>query len=238
MNAEQFAWREVIARIFEGFALQQDVAPPWLVNPETGRLLTLNYLYPEVSIAIRLEGLRSRQQRTEADERERIRQEQREDARERLCREHGIRLVRFHVLDEPADVFHTIQSAISWALRQVAKSDLDPDEKLRRMEQLRQARQRCEEIRPRIRSGRDLAVWADLWVDRTYRETRSSERPVPRGPVPRYALNMKVRHPDFGTGRVIALSDEDGDQIVSVRFDNGDERQFLARLVTDKLRPC
>jgi len=63
MDTEQFAWREIVLRIFEGFDTQRDVSPSWLTNPETGRPLKLNYLLPEVGIALRLEGLRGREQR-------------------------------------------------------------------------------------------------------------------------------------------------------------------------------
>ncbi|NPV07819.1 MAG: hypothetical protein HPY83_07630 [Anaerolineae bacterium] len=239
MDTEQFAWREIIARVFEGLEIQRDPSPPWLINPDTRRPLKLNYLLPEVGLAIRTEGLRGRQQRRGPDEQERQQQEEREAIRERLCEERGIRLLRFDVYDEPADVFRALNSALAWAARRAATSDLEPERKLALMEKLRQARQRSDEIRATVRTPRDLQTWADLWVDRAYREARSAPVPsAPSEPIPRYALHMRVKHPDFGPGRVTALSDENGDQIVTVRFDNGEERQFLAQLVVDKLRPC
>jgi hypothetical protein len=237
MEVEQFAWREIVSRVFEGFEAQRDLAPDWLVNPETGRLLKLNYYYPEIGVAVRLEGLRGRQQRREPDEVEYKRRQEREAARERLCEERGMRLLRFDVYDEPPEVYHAFQSALAWALRQVAKSDLPSEGKLALMDRLRAARERLDEIRTAARTTRDLKTWADLWVDRAYRETRAAPGPAPKGPVPRYVLNMHVRHPEFGTGHVIAMTDEDGDQIITVRFDNGDDRQFLAQYVADKLRP-
>lgn len=238
MDTEQFAWREILARIFEGLEVERDVSPAWLVNPETGRQLRLNYLLPEVGLAVRIEGLRGREQRQGPDELERQQQRERELARERLCEKHGIRLVRFDVYDEPADVFRALNSGLAWATRQVAKADVDPERKLALMEKLRAARQRSDEIRASIRTARDLQTWAELWVDRAYLEARSAPAPVPTGPIPRYALHMRVKHRDFGPGRVTALTDENGDQIVTVRFDTGEERQFLAQLVVDKLRPC
>jgi hypothetical protein len=237
MDTEQFAWREIVSRIFEGFEVQRDVAPTWMTNPDTGRLLKLNYLYPQIKVAVRLEGLRGPAQQREPDELELSRQQERESARERLCEQQGLRLLSFNVYDEPHDAFMAIQAALAWAMRQAATAADPQEDKLRLVEQLRQARARADEIRARSRTSRDLKTWADLWVDRAYREARTSPRPVSSGPAPRYALSMRLRHPDFGTGRVIALSDEEGDQIVTVRFDNGDERQFLAQLVTDKLRP-
>ncbi len=238
MDTEQFAWREIVLRIFEGFDTQRDVSPSWLTNPETGRPLKLNYLLPEVGIALRLEGLRGREQRRGPDEVERLRQREREVAREKACDEHGIRLVRFEVHEEPAGIFRALNMALAWASRQTAKSDLDQDKKLALMERLRLARERSEEIRAAVHSPRDLQTWAELSIDRAYQEARNAPAPVPTGPTPRYAMQMRVRHRDFGTGRVSGLSDENGDQIVTVRFDTGEEKQFLARLVFDKLRPA
>lgn len=238
MDTEQFAWREVITRVFEGFTAERDITPTWLVNPETGRPLKLNYLYPDIGVAVRLEGLRGRQQRRGPDERERALQRERETARERLCEERGVRLLRFAVHDEPADILRAIQATLAWALRQAAKAELPQERKIELMERLRAARARFDQVRPAIRSANDLNTWAELWIDRSYREARAAPQPVVRGPVPRYVLNMRVRHPDFGAGRVTGLTDEDGDQIVTVRFESGEERQFLAHLVTDKLRPA
>jgi len=237
MDTEQFAWREIVSRVFEGFEAQRDLVPEWLVNPGTGRLLKLNYYYPQIKVAVRLEGLRGREQRREPDEVELARRGERGEARERQCEERAIRLLQFDIYDEPPGVFRALQAGLAWALRQTATADLRQEERLCLMERLRQARSRLEEIRGRVHTAHDLNTWAELWVDRAYREARAAPAPMPRGPVPRYALNMRVRHPEFGSGRVTAQVDEDGDQIITVRFDNGDERQFLARLVTDKLRP-
>ena len=238
MDSEQYAWREILARVFDGFNAERDVSPTWLTNPQTGRLLKLNYLFPEIRLGIRLEGLRGREPRVGPDEVERHRQAEREAERERLCEAQGVRLVHFDVHAEPQEIFDAMQSALSWAIRQAAKAAGSPEDKLHLVEQLHHARARLDEIRPRLRGPRDLQTWADLWVDRAYQEARTAPRPAHRGPVPRYVLNMHVRHTDFGTGRITALTDEDGDEIVTVRFESGDERQFLAQLVTDKLRPC
>ena len=201
-------------------------------------MLKLNYMYPQIGVAVRLEGLRGRDQRRGPDEAEQATLRERESARERQCESHGVRLLHFDVYDEPQGVFRALQATLSWALRQAATAELPPDGKLHLMEMLRQARACCDEMHAKVRSARDLGTWAELWVDRAYKEARSAPAPLSSGPVPRYVLNMKVRHPAFGTGRVIAQVDEEGDQIITVRFDSGDERQFLARLVADKLRPA
>ena len=69
------------------------------------------------------------------------------------------------------------------------------------------------------------------------RDARRIRARWPAAPCLATSLNMHVSHPDFGDGRVISLTDEDGDQIVTVHFDSGDDRQFLAQFVVDKLRP-
>lgn len=238
MDNEQYAWREVIARVFDGFAVERDVTPDWLVSTQTGRSLKLNYYYPEIKVAVRLEGLRGRNQRLGPDEFERQQQLERDRERERLCQAQGVRLLSFDVYSEPQEVLRSMQATLAWAMRQVAKSSTEEQDKLRLLEQLREARARFDDIRARLHSSRDLQTWAELWVDRAYADAHSLPRSPARGPAPRYVLNMRVRHPDFGTGRVTALADEDGDQIVTVRFDSGEERQFLGQLVSDKLRPC
>jgi hypothetical protein len=238
MDSEQFAWREIVARVFEGFKAERDVTPAWLTSTQTGRPLKLNYYYPEIKVAVRLEGLRGRDQRVGPDELERHQQSERESERERLCEAQGVRLLAFDVYAEPQDTLRAIQAALAWAMRQAAKSESEGEDKLRLLEQMRQARTRFDEIRGRVRTDRDLQAWAELWVDRAYEETRSAPRQPARGPVPRYVLNMHVRHADFGTGNITGLADEDGEQIVTVRFDSGEERQFLAQLVTERLRPC
>ena len=237
MDSEPLAWREVIFRVFDGFEAQRDVSPDWLVNPDTGRALKLNYFYPVIGVAVRLEGLRGRQQRLRPDEFEQRQLNEREQAREKLCEEHGVRLLRFNVYDDIPGIMDAIRSTLAWALRQAAKAELAGPDKLALVELLRQARARFDEMRAAVRSPNDLNTWAELWVDRAYRETRADPRPTARGPVPRYALNMHVHHPELGAGRVIGLTDEDGDQIVTVHFDSGQDRQFLAEFVVDKLRP-
>jgi hypothetical protein len=46
-------WREVLARVLDGFETEYGLTPEWLVNPETRRRLKLDYFYPEISVAVR-----------------------------------------------------------------------------------------------------------------------------------------------------------------------------------------
>ena len=51
------AWQEIQARVFEGFTVQSNVSPNWLINPATRRKLKLDQYYPEAAIALRNVGL-------------------------------------------------------------------------------------------------------------------------------------------------------------------------------------
>ncbi len=66
------AWREILSRVFDGFAVQYEVTPEWLVNPGTNRRLKLDLLYPEIGVAIRFMGLQGtgRHQRPSLEEEE------------------------------------------------------------------------------------------------------------------------------------------------------------------------
>ena len=57
------AWREILARIFDGFKAQDNVSPEWLINPATRRRLKLDRLYPDAGVAIRFAGLTAKGQR-------------------------------------------------------------------------------------------------------------------------------------------------------------------------------
>ena len=50
-------WREVLARIFDGFETEYGVTPEWLINPETNRRLKLDCLFPDIGVAVRFVGL-------------------------------------------------------------------------------------------------------------------------------------------------------------------------------------
>jgi hypothetical protein len=42
MYTEMNAWREILARTFDGFFEQDNVSPEWLINPATKRRLKLD----------------------------------------------------------------------------------------------------------------------------------------------------------------------------------------------------
>ncbi|MEZ4635836.1 MAG: hypothetical protein R2873_00885 [Caldilineaceae bacterium] len=56
------AWREILARVFADCNVAYNVSPDWLVNPATRRKLKLDYLYPDINIAVRITGLTAKGQ--------------------------------------------------------------------------------------------------------------------------------------------------------------------------------
>ena len=50
-------WREIFTRILGDFTVEENVTPAWLRNPNTKRLLKLDLFYPDVGVAVRLQGL-------------------------------------------------------------------------------------------------------------------------------------------------------------------------------------
>ena len=78
-------WREVLARVFEGFDAELNVSPEWLINPDTNRKLKLDYLYRDINVAIRFVGLEGREQKRRKSDQEVEQEREREDARGKPC---------------------------------------------------------------------------------------------------------------------------------------------------------
>ena len=87
------AWREVLTRIFDGCETQHNVTPEWLVNPDTNRRLKLDYIYPQIGVAVRFTGMEGAGRRRRKSDDEVAAEGAREDSREAVCREHGIVLL-------------------------------------------------------------------------------------------------------------------------------------------------
>jgi hypothetical protein len=232
------AWREILARVFEGFAVQYEVTPDWLINPETNRRLKLDLLYPEAGVAIRFMGLQGsgRRQRPSLEEEEQ--QRDRDAARAALCEAHGISLVPIDVVNgEPKAVLRELGMALSSASRRLVKSSLPPAEKGALAERTSRARSRLDDIARRVRRPEDLNPLAELWQDRQYAEAARPEPPKANGRARAYAAGMAVRHAAFGAGVVEAVRGEGDDRLVTVRFADGSQKTFAANLVGDKLVP-
>lgn len=245
IGLNMMAWREILARVFDGFARQEDVTPDWLVNPGTRRRLKLDIWYPEIGIAIRFVGLQGKRKGPISDE-ELLEEERRDEIRAELCRQHGVYLVPVTVLSErPDETLRALSAALGQATRRMAQSDREPSEKLRLMPLLAKARRICEELIQRVRTVEDMALYAELWRDReTAMITALRSQPASklergeRPHLPEYVEGMAVRHLTFGPGTIIAVVPEGDDTRITVQFITAGERTFLASLAADKLIPA
>jgi len=236
------AWQEILAQVFEGFEMEGDTAPDWLVNPATGRRLKLDRLYPEIGLAVRFVGGQPKGRRRRSSDWEVLEEEQRDRTRVTLCQQEGVTLLLVDPNDpEQARVLGRLCTALSGASRRLAQSDRPKRVKGRLMPQLSAARRRCMAIRGRLRRPQDLALFAELWRDRGTREAIQAQASA-RGRKPtskprRYCQDQRVHHRLYGDGTVVGLERRDGDMQVTVRFADDSERTFLASLVGDKLLP-
>jgi hypothetical protein len=236
------AWQEILAQVFEGFEVESDIAPEWLTNPATGRRLKLDRLFPEVELAVRFVGGQPRSRRRRASDWEVLEEEQREQTRAVLCQQVGVTLLLVDPNDpEQGRVLGRLCTALGGASRRLAQGDRPKRVKGRLMPLLAQARRRCIAIRGRVRSPKDLALFAELWRDRETREVSRAQasardRKPSRRPQ-RYRQGQSVRHRLYGPGTVVGLERKDGDMQVTVRFEDESERTFLSSLVADKLVP-
>lgn len=233
------AWREILARIFADFSAQENVTPPWLVNPTTKRPLKLDILYPEAAVAVRFVGLLG-QRKTRLSDQEIAESAARDDLRAALCRQQGITLIAIDPDDgDPRAALKEIARALSRAARTLAQSARPDAEKARWMPQLAAARRRCEDLLGRIHRPEDLDLYADLWRDREAAAIAQA-RPAPPPPAtpPReYRPGQWVRHTVYGVGSVVQVETRPDDTYITVRFLTAGERTFAARLAADKLLP-
>ena len=222
------AWREILAHIFDGFEADLNVSPEWLVNPATKRRLKLDLLYPEVGLAIRFEGLESKQrtQRLSLEEEAQIRV--RDDARVEVCRQPGIHLVVVSVVkNNPADVFRDLDLAFSRALDRLT------DPRLRK--NIRAARGTAAALSRKIIRSADLRLYADLWEDRQYQPSESALAPSARAKTINFSPGMEVEHVKFGPGVVTAVEANGDDMLLTVDFVTMGQKTLAASLVADKL---
>jgi len=232
------AWREVLARVFEGFAARYDVTPDWLVNPETNRHLKLDLLYPEIGVAVRFNGLQGTGRRRRPSLEEEQQQQDRDVARAALCEAHGISLVVVDVVTgEPKAILRELSMALSDASRRLAKSACPLAEKGALVERVSQARSRLDAVARRLHRPEDLNSYAELWQDRQYANSVQPEPAPANGRPPVYAPGMAVRHTTFGDGVVQAVRAEGDNHFVTVRFADGTQKTFAANLVSDRLTP-
>lgn len=233
------AWREIFERVFIGITGQDNVSPEWLVNPATSRRLKLDKLYPDVGIAVRFVGLTAKGQGRQSDW-EVLETEQRDETREELCRQNGVRLLRLDPDDE--DVVKQMDELLSTLAH--AKRTQTPNRQSRlsnerRSSLLNQAYTNASDLRSRIAKAPTpvFASLAEAWRDREL--GLAAAPPPPKPTTRRKTISLRdgqlVHHERFGAGEVVLLDGAGEEQKVTLRFADGQQRTFLVTLVQDKL---
>jgi len=227
------AWREVFARIFEGIHTQFNVSPKWLVNPATNRRLKLDMLYPEIGVAVRLEGLQGKQRKSRPSLEEETQQRVRAQARTELSQAHEVDLIVVDVINtKPQSVFQEIDIALSRAgqrAQRVKNKELS--------QQIRSARTTAASLARKIIDDSHLKLYAELWADRQYQLAEPAQSTPPAVPSISFTQGMEVEHTIFGPGVVLATAPSNGDTLITVDFITAGEKTLAASLIGDKLLP-
>jgi len=240
MYTEMNAWREILARTFDGFFEQDNVSPEWLINPATKRRLKLDKYYPDAGLAIRFIGLVAKGQRRQSDW-EVMETENRDETRVELCRQHGVQLVLIDPVDEVRKQLDQLLQALTRASRTLAQSQSTLAHKQKWMPALHEARSRATRLYSSLNKNTEqmMATLAESWRDREAGlalELQAAPAPLParKGPAVTFTVGQRVHHERFGAGTITQLS-EDGK--LSISFDGSQERTFGIEFVQDKLTP-
>lgn len=233
------AWRELLARIFDGFAAQDNISPDWLVNPSTNRKLKLDKVYPDVAIAVRFVGLTAKGQGRQSDL-EVLENEERERARAELCRTHGVHLASVDPAEDIIKQMDGLLSVLARASRALAQGDRPTQEKAALMTALAAARSRAEQLRSRLVQNPEqmLENLAASWRDREANLAVELNAPTPtnaQAVAVVLATGQRVRHTRFGEGVVTRIDGSGAEAMISILFDAAQERTFRADLLADKV---
>jgi len=230
-------WREVVARIFDGFDVEYGLTPEWLVNPDTNRRLKLDYFFPDINVAVRFVGLTGTSRRRRKSDEEVALDEDRERVRADVCREHGVVLVSIDPDGEPRVALRSLETGLARASAQLAQSDVPHERKRVLMPQLSAARRRAGEFTTRLANSQKLNLYAEMWRDRQAALAAQAPKSKPTAPPRPYRVGMAVVHERFGPGQVIAVEPDGSHMKVTVDFVESGVRSFYASLVGDKLLP-
>lgn len=232
-------WREVLARIFDGLTTEYGVTPEWLVNPETNRRLKLDYLFPEIGLAVRFVGLQVTARKQRQSDEELAGEAEREEARAAVCREHGVVLVSIRPDGEPRAALRDLEMGLARAASQLARNQNVPHaEKQKLMPLLSKARQRAGEFTTRLTVPEKLNIYAEMWWDRQAALAAQPSASQKVAQARQYTVGMDVEHVRYGFGQVTAVEPEGQDIKVTVDFLEAGTRSFYASLVGDKLLPA
>lgn len=241
-------WREILARVFADSQAETNVSPQWLINPATKRRLKLDYLYPEIGVAVRFAGLTAKGQPRRSDW-EAMEDEQRDQTREELCRVNGVQLAIVDTFDDPVKQIDGLLRILSRASRLLAEGDAPKKQKQKGMDCLSKAHQQATALRARLNKNPDqtLASLAESWRDREaglaieLQQAVQIDEPAPPASALQKVAQLKsgqrVVHSHFGDGVVTEISGEGSEQQITILFDADRERTFLTKLVAAKLRP-
>jgi len=230
-------WREVLARIFEGFPVELGLTPEWLVNPETNRRLKLDCFYPDIAVGVRFVGMEGAGRRHRKSDAELLAEESREQARAAVCREHGVILISIDPDGEPRIVLRSLEMGLARASAQLARADLPHARKQVLMPRLSGARQKVGEFTTKLAKPEKLNLYAEMWWDRQAAQVAQAPAEAKSSKRQAYKVGMAVVHDRFGPGQVTAVEPDDGDTKVTVEFITAGVRSFYAGLVGDKLLP-
>lgn len=239
------AWREILARIFDGFNAQDNVSPDWLVNPATRRRLKLDRYFPDAGVAVRFIGLTAKGQGRQSDW-EVLETEQRDQTRTELCRLHGVQLVLIDPEEEAVKQMDNLLRTLARASRTLAQGDRPAQYKQKWMPALSQAREVATQLRQLIAKQPEqmMANLADSWRDReagfSILMKTASGQATPLSATgattaSNFTIGQRVRHERFGDGVITDLQAEGADTRLSILFDAAQERTFLSSLVQGKL---
>ncbi|MFN8458276.1 MAG: hypothetical protein U0401_27100 [Anaerolineae bacterium] len=226
----QNGWREILARIFNGFEPKLNISPEWLINPATKRHLKLDLLYPDIGVAVRFENAEVKQRRRRASLQEEEQQQTRDYARVEVCRAHSIDLIVVDLAaEQPKITFQEIDIALSRAKQRLQDPAL--------LQKITQARATAANLSRQAASYNNFKLYADLWQDRQYQVTPAKSASSP-SPTIAFSPGMEVEHPTFGPGVIIAATPSGNDTLLTVDFITAGPKTLAASLVGDKLRRC
>lgn len=224
----QNGWREILARIFNGFEPKINVSPEWLINPATKRHLKLDLLYPDIGVAVRFEGAEIKQRRRRASLQEEEQQQTRDYARVEVCRAHGIELIAVDLAaEQPKITFQEIDMALSRVKQRLQDTKL--------VQKITQARAAAANLSRQATSYNSFKLYADLWQDRQYQVTPAkSVSTLSQSAM--FTVGMEVEHPTFGPGVIIATTPSGSDTLLTVDFITAGQKTLATSLVGNKLR--
>lgn len=235
------AWREIFARVMDGFEQQENVSPGWLVNPATRRRLKLDLLYPEAGLAVRFVGLTAKGQGRK-DDWTLLEEEQRDQTRTELCRANGVELFLVDLSSaDPHRQLQELRTVLHRISRQTAQGEKSQQAKVALMPRLAEVRKQLDAVARRVRRPEDLALFAELWRDRetalvaATRELPPAQQKKKAGKPRQFQVGQAVVHERFGPGIVTALNGSAGDPQITIEFEDGSQRTFLASLAAGKL---